>query len=199
MTFIVIEGLDGCGGETQTKLLKEYLTKKNISHKLFRSPDYSTPLGKTIQAYLKEELELDPESALTIFASDTLLTSKKIEKLRKDTFVIMDRYITSTIPYQAARGLDFNKGVKFAELMEYQIPDAIIYIDIKPKTSMERKKKEKGKLDYHEKKLNYLRKVRNFYLKEAENNVLSDWFLIDGERPIEEIHEDILTIVNKFL
>ena len=111
----------------------------------------------------------------------------------------MDRYITSTIPYQAARGLDFNKGVKFAELMEYQIPDAIIYIDIKPKTSMERKKKEKGKLDYHEKKLNYLRKVRNFYLKEAENNVLSDWFLIDGERPIEEIHEDILTIVNKFL
>jgi dTMP kinase len=199
MTFIVIEGLDGCGGETQTKLLKEYLIKKKIPHKIFHSPDYSTPVGKSIQAYLKEELELDPETAFIVFASDTLLTSKKIEKLREKNFLIMDRYITSTIPYQAARGLDFNKGVKFTEIMDYQIPDAIIYIDIKPKTSMERKKKEKEKLDFHEKKLNYLKRVRNFYLKEAENYILTDWFLVDGERSIEDVHEDILIIIKKFL
>jgi dTMP kinase len=156
-------------------------------------------VGKSIQAYLKEELELDPETAFIVFASDTLLTSKKIEKLREKNFLIMDRYITSTIPYQAARGLDFNKGVKFTEIMDYQIPDAIIYIDIKPKTSMERKKKEKEKLDFHEKKLNYLKRVRNFYLKEAENYILTDWFLVDGERSIEDVHEDILIIIKKFL
>ncbi len=199
MTFIVIEGLDGCGGETQTELLKEYFKKKKIPHQLFRSPDYSTPIGKAIKSYLEGKLELDTEAAFILFASDTLLTSKKMGKLRQSKLLIMDRYITSTIPYQVARGLKFDKGVKFVELMNYQKPDAIIYIDIKPETSMKRKKKEKGKLDYHEKKLGYLKRVRQVYLQEVDENVLGDWFLIDGERSIKEVHEDILTVINKFL
>lgn len=199
MTFIVIEGLDGCGKETQIKLLGKYFKKNKILHRFFRSPDYSSPTGKVIKSYLDQKLELKPEDAFTLFASDTLMTSKIIEKEERNKIVVMDRYITSTIPYQVARGFDFKKGIKFAESSNYTEPDAIIYIDISPEISMERKKKEKGKLDYHEKKLDYLKKVREIYLQEAERNVLSDWFLIDGERSIEEVHEDILTIVKKFL
>ncbi|MBD3156110.1 MAG: dTMP kinase [Candidatus Aenigmarchaeota archaeon] len=199
MTFIVIEGLDGCGKETQIELLGKYFKKNKILHKFFRSPDYSSPTGKVIKSYLDQELELNPEDAFKLFASDTLMTSKLVEKEEKNKIVIMDRYITSTIPYQVARGFDFEKGVKFAENINYTKPDAIIYIDISPKTSMKRKKKEKGKLDYHEKKLGYLKKVREVYLQEAERNVLTDWFLVDGERNIKEVHEDILTIVKEFL
>ncbi|NCN39090.1 MAG: dTMP kinase [Candidatus Aenigmarchaeota archaeon CG_4_10_14_0_8_um_filter_37_24] len=198
MKFIVIEGLDGCGGETQTKLLKEYLAKNNISHKAFRSPDYSTDIGKAIKSYLDGKLSLDPESAFTLFASDTLLTSKKIQKT-KTNIVIMDRYITSTIAYQSARGLDFKKGIAFAKLMDYVKPDAIIYIDIKPETSMKRKQKEKGKLDYHESNLSYLEEVRRFYEQEAKRRILSKWHAIDGEKSIEQVHEDVLSIVKKFL
>jgi len=197
MTFIVIEGLDGCGGETQTKLLKKYFIKNKIPHKIFRSPDYNSPTGKRIKLYLDEKIELNPEDAFKLFASDTLLTSKKIEKEGK--LVVMDRYITSTIVYQAARGFDFEKGIEFTESMDYQKPDAIIYINIKPETSMGRKRKEKGKLDYHESKLNYLKKVRKFYLQEAKRNVLSKWYIIDGEKSIQDVHKDILRIVKKFL
>ena len=198
MTFIVIEGLDGCGGETQTKLLKKYLEKNKIPHKIFRSPDYNSPIGKRIKLYLNKKIELSPEDAFKLFASDTLLTSKQIEE-ETNTLIIMDRYITSTIPYQAARGFDFKKGIEFAETMNYQKPNAIIYIDIKPETSMKRKKKEKGKLDYHESRLDYLKEVRKFYLKEMKKNVLCKWFIINGEKDILEVHKDILRIVNKFL
>ena len=198
MTFIVIEGLDGCGGETQTKLLKKYLTKNKIPYKIFRSPDYSTQIGKRIKLYLDEKIKLKPEDAFKLFASDTLLASKQIEK-ETDKLVIMDRYITSTIAYQAARGFDFEKGIEFAKSMDYIKPDTIIYIDIKPETSMKRKKKEKGKLDYHENKLDYLKKVRKFYLQEVKRNVLCKWFIIDGEKSILEVHKDILRIVKKFL
>ncbi len=198
MTFIVIEGLDGCGGETQTKLLKKYLKKNKIPHKIFRSPDYSTQVGKRIKLYLDEKIKLNHEDAFKLFASDTLLTSKQIEK-ETDKLVIMDRYITSTISYQSARGFGFEKGIDFAESMDYVKPDTIIYIDIKPETSIKRKKREKGKLDYHESKLDYLKKVRNFYLQEVKRNVLCKWFIIDGEKSILEVHKDILRIVKKFL
>ncbi len=198
MAFIVIEGLDGCGGETQTKLLEEYLKKNKIPHKIFRSPGYSTQIGKRIKLYLDEKIKLNPEDAFKLFASDTLLTSKKIEK-ETGKLVAMDRYITSTIAYQAARGFDFEKGVEFAECTNYHKPDAIIYIDIKPETSIERKKKEKDKLDYHEGKLHYLEKVREFYKQEIKRNVLGKWFVINGEMSIQEVHENILGIVKKFL
>ncbi len=199
MAFIVIEGLDGAGGETQTQLLKEYLTKNKIPHKTFRSPDYTRPIGKVIKSYLDQELRLDPDSAFMLFASDTLLTSKQIEKEKKNKVVVIDRYITSTIPYQAARGLDFEKGIKFVEFMSYQKPDVIIYIDIKPETSIKRKRREKERLDYHESRLDYLKKVREFYHREAKRNVLGKWYIIDGEKDIQQVHEDILKIVKKFL
>lgn len=197
MPFIVLEGLDGCGGETQTKLLKDNLKRERI--KIFRSPDYTTEIGKAIKAYLDEKLILGPETAFTLFASDTLLTSKKIKIERRDNLVIMDRYITSTICYQAARGFNFEKGLKFIELMDYQKPEAIIYLDIKAETSIKRKMKEKGKLDYHEKKLEYLKNVRKFYKKMAKMNVMCDWYIVDGERPIKVVAEDVLSIVQKFL
>jgi dTMP kinase len=199
MVFIVIEGLDGCGGETQTKLLEKYLRKNNIPHKIFSSPNYNTPTGKRIKSYLKQKIELSPEDAFSLFSIDTLLVSKEIEKVREKNVVIMDRYITSTIAYQTARGFDFEKGVEFAESMKYQKPDAVIYIEISPQTSMKRKKKEKGELDYHESRKKYLEKVRKIYHKEMKKNVLGKWYLVDGENSVQDVHEQILGIVKKFL
>jgi len=199
MTFIVIEGLDGCGGETQTKLLEKYFKSEEILFETFQSPDYSTPIGKAIRSYLNEKMKLDPKSAFTLFASDTLLKSKKVEVSRKKKLVLMDRYITSTLPYQVARGLNFIKGAEIIENLDYQKPDAIIYLDIKPETSMERKKEEKKELDYHEKDLKYLEKVREIYLREADNNILGTWFLIDAERSIPAVHKDILKVVKSLL
>jgi len=198
MTFIVIEGLDGCGGETQTKLLNEYLNSDGISHIIYRSPDYSKPLGKVIKLYLDGKLKLNPDAAFTLFASDTLITSEMIKSERKEKVVIMDRYITSTIVYQAARGLDFEKALGIVNKLNYEKPDAIIYIDISPETSMKRKILEKKNLDYHEGNLEYLKKVRSFYLKEMKLNFLGKWYLVDGEKSIEKVNEQILRIIKKF-
>jgi len=192
MTFIVIEGLDGCGGETQTKLLKKHFMKNKVKCRVFRSPDYRTPIGNAIKSYLNGKLKLDVYSAFTLFSSDTLLTSKTIEKERVDKVVVMDRYVTSTLAYQCARGLDFKKGVEIIQKLDYQKPDLIVYIDIKPDTSVNRKKKEKKILDYHERDVLYLKRVRDFYLMEIKNKVLGNWVVIDGEKSIQEVHKEIL-------
>lgn len=198
--IIVIEGLDGAGGETQTKLLMEYFKKNRIPYKFLRSPQYDIPVGKAIKAYLDEEVEMDPDSAFLLFCADNMLNAKQIEKAKKERkHVILDRYITSTIVFQAARGFSFDKGIKFAELMNFPRADAIIYIDISPETSIKRKKGEKGTLDMHEKDSEYLRRARKLYLEEVKKNILGKWFIIDGEKSIEEVHEQILNIVKKLL
>ena len=143
---------------------------------------------------------MDPDSAFILFCADNMQNAKEIEKAKKQgKHVIIDRYITSTIVFQSARGLSFEKGIRFGELMQFPKADAIIYIDISAETSMKRKMGEKGNLDMHEKNLQYLKKVRQLYLEEAKRNVLGKWFVIDGEKTIPEVHKEILKIVEKFL
>ena len=197
MPFIVLEGLDGSGGFTQSKLLKEFFEKENIPHVFVKSPEYETEIGQSIHDYLDGKLNLKPEQAFLLFAMDVLNSVSIIkESLKNNKVIIADRYITSTIAYQCANGFSFESALKFVNLHEYPKPDAIIFIDIKPETSMKRKMKEQGKLDKHEKNLEFLRKVRSFYQKEIKNKILGKWFVVDGEKEIKEVHEDILKIIN---
>ena len=197
MPFIVLEGLDGAGGSTQTNLLKEFFKKKNIPYVFVKSPEYGTETGKSIRDYLDGKIKLKPKEAFVLFATDVLNSLPMIKKgLEENKIVIADRYITSTIAYQCANGFSFDSALNFVKLHEYPDSDAIIFIDIKPETSMKRKLKEHGRLDRHEKDLEFLKKVRDFYFREINENVLGKWVVIDGERDKDDIHEDILKVIN---
>jgi len=197
LPFIAIEGLDGAGGQSQTELLKEYFANNNMPSVFVKSPDYDHPIGQLISDYLNEKFELSNDQAFLAFAVDVLNSVPKIETgLKGGKIVIADRYITSTIAYHCSRGFSFECALKLVELLKYPKADAIIFIDIKPETSMKRKMGEHGKLDRHEKDLEFLKKVRDFYFREINENVLGKWVVIDGERSKEEIHEDILKVIN---
>ena len=197
MPFIVLEGLDGSGGSTQTSLLKEFFDKKNIPYAFVKSPEYETEIGKSIRDYLNGKINLKPEQAFLLFAMDVLNSVPMIKKgLKEKKIVIADRYITSTIAYQCANGFSFDSALKFIKLHCYPEADAIIFISIKPETSMKRKMKENGKLDRYEKNLKFLGKVRDLYQKEIKENIIGKWFVVDGERDIKEVHKNILRIIN---
>ena len=145
--FCVLEGLDGSGGSTQSNLLKEFFEKKNIPYVFVKSPEYETEIGQSIRDYLDGKINLKPEQAFLLFAMDVLNSVPMIkEGLEKNKIVIADRYITSTIAYQCANGFSYESALKFAMMHKYPEPDVIIFIDIKPETSMKRKMKEHGKL-----------------------------------------------------
>jgi dTMP kinase len=199
MSFIVIEGLDGSGKGTQTELLIKYLKEKNISFEFIKSPDYRTPVGEVYKRYLDEEVEMEADAVFLLLACDVMMNKSRIEAARKEgKIIIAERYITATIAFQCANGFPFEKAVKFVELMEYPKPDLIVFIDVEPETGMKRKL-EQGKLDRHEKNLEFLRRVREFYSKEIEENVLGKWVTVDGEKSIEEVHEEILKVVETYL
>lgn len=198
--FIVFEGIDGSGKATQAKLLTEFLKKNKIPSEFIHSPDYSTPVGTAYRNYLYDDFHMESDAVFLLCGCDVIINKPKIERAKSQNKVIVaNRYITSTIAYQCANGFPFEKALDFVKLMKYPGADLIIFVDISAETSMKRKTKEKGVLDRHERNFEYLKKVREFYLKEVERNVLGRWIVVNGEKSIEDLQMEIIRIVKPLL
>jgi len=198
MPFIVIEGIDGAGGETQSNFLKEFFKKNKIPAIFVASPFYQHPVGKLYRDYLDGKVNLSTEQVFLLCAMDVLNLVPRIkEGLRNRKVVVADRYITSTLAYRDAAGFPLEKGLEVVKVLDFPEADLIIFLDIKPETSTKRKLKEKESLDLHERNLEYLRRVRESYMKEISKNVLGEWTVIDGEKSKEEVFKEILKELKK--
>jgi dTMP kinase len=191
--LIVFEGIDGSGMETQTKKLVSYLKSKGKKAVRLHFPEGSRPIGRLIYNFLNRKYDLSPQTQFLLFATDMLKDLERIRKLLKSgTWVIIDRYLTSTITYQSVAGFPAEKGRKFVQLFDVPRFDRVIYLDISPQTSMKRKKKEKKySLDRHETNRKFLAKCRARYKKHAKQRLLGSWSIIDGEQARQEVFEGI--------
>ena len=106
--------------------------------------------------------------------------------------VVSDRYFYSTIAYESAI---FGVKPEWIRKLHENVrkPDLVIFIDIAPEVSLQRKRKRP---DDRLEKVELLRKVR-----EAYHNMAKDekFFVISGDRAKEEIFEDVKKIVAGFL
>ncbi len=190
--FIVFEGIDGAGGETQSKILKEKLENLGKEVVLLRYPDRKHEIGKFIYMHLEKKSMLNHEALLLLFLADFVKDRKKIVKaIENGKIVIADRYFTSTLVYQHAQGIEITKILSLAEIMNIPKPDIAILLKISPETSMKRKLAEKGFLDNFEKNLEFLRKVARIYEEVARKNIFCKWVIVNGEKSIEEVSEDV--------
>ncbi len=143
MPLVTFEGIDGCGKSTQIEMLKSYLEKKGIKFSIFREPG-GTHIGEQIRQILLDKNNSDM-SAKTEFllyaASRAQLIEKAVRpKLNTGEFVILDRYIDSSVAYQGF-GRELGKRIvilinEFATDLLY--PDLTFYLEIDEKTFKER-------------------------------------------------------------
>ena len=108
--LITFEGCEGVGKTTQIEMLKEYLSKHNIPFVFTREPG-GTKTGNQIRSILMDKSLMDmyDETELLLFEASRLENTRSIIKpaLEQGKLVVVDRYIHSTIAYQAyGRGLD---------------------------------------------------------------------------------------------
>ena len=106
--FVVIEGVDGSGKGTQSKMLAERLRKEHYRTTLLSFPRYrETEGGKLVGKYLDGQLrgmeDADPRVKALIFTLDRVESRPLLEAhLQVDDVVICDRYVLSNVAHQAA-------------------------------------------------------------------------------------------------
>ncbi len=201
--LICFEGIDGAGKRVQAGKLKQYLArgKRNVS--VYTYPNTKSIFGKLIDSYLHDKRnknEMDAPTLFILFASDILLDQSGMrEKLARGEVVLLDRYITSTLAYQAAQGMKLYECVRMARAMGFIEPDVTFFIDISPETSMRRKRRQKGSLDRFEENRKFLARVRANYKKLSALGIFSKkWIRINGEESIERIVARIRQSLKQF-
>ncbi len=191
--YIAFEGIDGCGKTTQARLFYEYIKKQNISVYLTKEPG-GTSIGKNIRELLLNT-DIPSKTRLFMFLADRSIHIENVKNQLKNGIVISDRSLFSTIAYQA-----FGDGLSLEFVQQANLfavdnitPNLTFIIDIDIKEMDKRITnrdviEKKGKIFFERVKNGYQ------YIKDHFDNV----YLINGNRNIKVIAEDIIGIWKKF-
>lgn len=196
--FFAFEGIDGCGGETQTNKLVAHLKERSLPVEKLSYPDYAGPIGKLIHEYLHAKYDFSKDVQLLLYFADFLKDKQKIEQwLNEGKMLVADRYVPSTLAYQCGNDVPLQTGLEMTRLFKLPVPDKIIYLDITPETSILRKTKEKqGNLDRHESDRQFLSDLVHSYKRLRKENIFAPWEVVEGEQSIEEVASDIWQIIS---
>ena len=195
--FIVIEGLDGSGKTTQTKIITEKLTAKGINVINQAEP---TPheFGKMCREVLSGRKKCAKSQLALLFTADRIDHNINIDDginmhLQRGDTVISDRYYYSTLAYQGVDvGMDWLKGLNLG-CDDIRKPDLCVFLDLTPEKSMERINANRSaeEIEIYE-NIEYLTNIRKrFYhvidmLKDSENIAV-----ISADGTVEEVAEKI--------
>ena len=159
--IIVIEGTDCSGKETQSRLLEKRLNDEGIKCIRFGFPMYESPTGKIVGgAYLgKPEISeglfpegapnVDPLVACLYYAADRKYNIGIVEEyLKKDYYVLLDRYTTSNLAHLGSKINDKDERFnmyQWIDKLEYWLlklpkPDFTIFLHMPYEYSCELKK-----------------------------------------------------------
>lgn len=197
-TFIVFEGITGSGKKTQIKNLSEKLIQRGKIITFISFPNFETDIAKVTRRGT-----FDPFTLALLYAADRSQYQERIKALLdKEEIVISDRYCYSNFAYQSSRGVPLD----WLMTIEKNIikPNLVFFIDVPIETSIGRVQQANIE-DFTKKELisklqterEMQEKIRETYLHLAENNPDEEtkWFIIDGTKELNEIHQEIWNIV----
>jgi len=196
--LIAIEGIDGAGKTTQSKILYDKLKQENLDVCLLHEPTESI-WGRKIQEIARNGRQnLEPKQEFELFHLDRKDDVKRhiIPALKKNMIVIMDRYYFSSISYQSALGLDPDFIEKESERIAPR-PLLTIILDVPPRIALLRIKNRAGTRKNHFERERYLTKVRKIFRERFEDR--PDVVILDGSRDIDTVASEIMNIVRPLL
>jgi len=180
--LIAFEGIDGAGKTTQARLVEEWLVSKKYPVIYLKEPTDGIN-GKKIQVSAKNgRFSVDEELELFLQDRRENVDNNILPNLKLDRCILIDRYYFSTIAYQSARGLDPEEIRRKNEAFAPR-PDLVLLFDLDPEIALDRIREKRGESPNLFEKLEYLRQVRENFLK------LSDPFIrrIDASLSIEDV------------
>lgn len=194
--FIVIEGIDGAGCETQAKNILKMLQDEGKKVTLIKYPDYERNVGKIIREFLYQNKDLSAQQQFLLYTMQFIMDAKMISEKRKDEILIADRYFTTTLCYQTLEGIDLSMALEYAKNFQIEVPDAVYYLNVDPDIAIKRKFGEDKEKNRREKDFDFIRKTHKQYEELLKDQVWAKWTNIDGNKSVDEVTEAIYNKLN---
>lgn len=142
--ILVIDGADGSGKATQTRLLYERLRQEGMRVEMLDFPRYEENMfGTLIRECLDGKhgdfMNISPKIASALYAADRFESRGRIQAWLDDgVVVLLDRYVSANMMHQGAKITDTTERDAFLswlDTMEYEVfklprPHAIIYLEV---------------------------------------------------------------------
>jgi len=188
--LIAIEGIDGAGKTTNARRLVRWLKRMGVQARYTSEPTKGV-VGRILEK-MASGRRVDVRVEALLFAADRIDHLNRIVRphLEKGYVVVSDRYVHSSIAYQSITVGD-QRWVK--ELNRFaEKPDLVILLDADPETGLRRIKRRRARFE----RVEILEKVRRKYLELAEREGFK---IIDANRRIKEVFEEVKSLVKEFL
>jgi dTMP kinase len=201
--FLVLEGLDGAGTTTQSRLLGERLRAAGRKAHVTAEPS-GGPVGSLLRQVLQKRINggagdgFDPHALALLFAADRLdhLSAEVLPRLAAGEDVVSDRYTLSSLAYQSITTGD----AAWVEEINgrARAPDLTIFLRVRPGLALGRRRgagttPELYEVDSFQRQvaLSYERAVSSLQAGGQRIEVL------DGEQPVEVVAEAVDRLVAK--
>ncbi len=214
--FIVIDGTDGSGKETQTRLLIERLRKEGYPVETVSFPQYGRKSAGPTEEYLEglygTAKEVGPRIASHFYAVDRYAASFGIRRwLDAGVNVVADRWTSSNMGHQGGKLADAEERHAFYRWnddLEYGTfklprPDASIVLHVPAEIGQQLAQKRDAVQDIHQSDLSHLKAAETAYL-DMVKTFPERFKLIECTRDgklmsREEIHELVWAAVKPLL
>ena len=189
--IIVIEGTDKAGKTSQSRMLAETLKASGKICVILDFPDYTTPIGMEIKAFLEGKRDYLSEVKHLLFSANRWEKKKEIESmLENGTIIVMNRYWQSNLVYGVANGMDTNWLLRLDKGLPKE--DIVLVILVNPSISANRAEIQ----DVFESDSQLAAKAYKNYLKFAKQY---RWKVVDGSKSKEQVHQEITKMIRKEL
>lgn len=213
--LLTIEGLDGCGKETQARLLCQRLEEAGSKIRYISFPNYDSPSAAPLKMYLDGKLGSSPDDVNAYAASSFFAVDRIISRARDwgqfyddGGIVIANRYTTSNAVHQMSK-LPREQWDGFCDwLFDYEYdrlglpcPDLVVMLtmprDVSQQLLLKRYHGDNSRKDIHEKSPEYMERCADCAFYAAQKY---GWVTVncapDGELlPIDAIGELVYSAV----
>lgn len=198
-TYIVFEGIDGCGKTTQINAVRDRLVALNHDVIRLREPTRDSPAGKYIREMFAKGERPSYDDEVRLFEEDRRwhMEWRVKHALLLNVTILQDRSYFSTAAYQGHGGrLSYHDLIKMHERFSF-IPDLVILFDMDVKISRQWMD-DRGEGETAMEKFEIQTKVRDTFLKIYEDygktrNIVK----IDASKRIEDVTSDIMDILTE--
>ncbi len=205
--FIVLEGIDSCGKDTQQDLLQKYFEEQNIHFESIRVLDEHDEKQSRLRTVIfNNDFRYSTDSEIFLFWADKLEMMSKIKKaVESGKNVLVNRWELSQYAYQIyGKQREDIRDIteKVGSFLEKDLqPDLYVLFDISPEESQKRthvRTETTGKPeDYFDNaKKDFMERVIHGYKTEIKK---FNHIIINGEQTREKVFEDTLAAVNLVL